>query len=57
MDNEIITIPQLCKELHISPTTAYKLTTTKELKSAKIGKERIIRRKDLEIFLEKKINE
>jgi len=36
-ENELLTIEQLCERLFISPTTAYKLLQSGEIKAFKIG--------------------
>lgn len=36
-NNQLITIEQLCEQLFISPTTAYKLLKSGEIKAFKIG--------------------
>ena len=37
IQNELITIEQLCERLFISPTTAYKLLQTGQIKAFKLG--------------------
>ncbi len=36
-ENELLTIEQLCERLFISPTTAYKLLQSGEIKAFKVG--------------------
>jgi excisionase family DNA binding protein len=36
-DNELLSIEQLCQRLFISPTTAYKLLQSGEIKAFKLG--------------------
>ncbi|MBE5954980.1 MAG: helix-turn-helix domain-containing protein [Lachnospiraceae bacterium] len=36
-EDQLITIEQLCEQLFISPTTAYKLLRTGEIKAFKLG--------------------
>lgn len=36
-NNELLSIEQLCDKLFISPTTAYKLLQTGEIKAFKLG--------------------
>lgn len=36
-ENELLSIEQLCERLFISPTTAYKLLQSREIKAFKVG--------------------
>ena len=36
-ENELLTVEQLCERLFISPTTAYKLLQSGEIRAFKIG--------------------
>lgn len=38
-ENELLSIEQLCERLFISPTTAYKLLQSGEIKGFKVGTE------------------
>ena len=40
-DNTLLTIDELCEQLFISPTTAYKLLQSGEIKSFKLGSYKI----------------
>ena len=37
IEEQLLTIDQLCEQLFISPTTAYKLLRTGEIKAFKVG--------------------
>ena len=42
--DELLSIDQLCERLFISPTTAYRLLQTGEIKAFKLGTWKIIKR-------------
>ncbi len=50
-NNDILTIQTLCTELSISKTTAYSLIKQKRIKSGKLGKKIIIKRTDLDDYV------
>ena len=56
MNQELLTIPDVCKELGIGRNTAYKLTKSKKLKSAKIGHRTLVTRNALNEYISKKID-
>lgn len=56
MNQELLTIPDICNELGIGKNTAYKLTKSKELKSAKIGHRTLVTRSALNEYISKKID-
>ena len=51
MNNDLLTVNDLCRELGVGKTTAYKLLKDKEIKSGRIGKKIVVRRKDLEAYI------
>lgn len=55
MNENLLTIEDLCKELGIGKNTAYKLTQSQEIKSAKIGHRTLITRNALNEYINKKI--
>ncbi len=57
MNSELLTVEDLCNELAIGKNTAYNLLKSKKIKSAKIGHHLIIRRKDLEKYIDKMMDE
>ena len=54
MNQNLLTIPDLCQELGIGKSTVYKLLKEKQIKSTKIGSRLIIRRDELEHYINKK---
>lgn len=52
MNPNIITIDELCKELDIGKTTAYKLIKSGELPSGKIGSKIVIHRNELDKYID-----
>lgn len=53
MNQNLLTIDDLCRELGIGRSTAYKLLKKKKIKSCKIGSRLIVKRKELERYIEK----
>lgn len=51
MNKDLLTVTDICHELGIGKTTAYKLIKTKKIKSGKIGQKILVRRKDLESYI------
>lgn len=57
MNDQLLTINDLCTELGIGKNTAYKLTTqTHQIKSAKIGQRILITRNSLDEYISNKID-
>ncbi len=56
MNSELLTIDDLCQELGIGKNTAYKLIKSHKLKSGKIGHRLLIRRKDLDAYIDHMID-
>jgi excisionase family DNA binding protein len=56
MNTELLTIDDLCHELGIGKNTAYKLIKSKKIKSAKIGRRLLIRRKDFTAYIDQMID-
>ena len=54
MNLNLLTIDDLCHELGIGRTTAYKLLKKKKIKSCKIGARLIVKREELERYIKKK---
>lgn len=53
MNGNLLTIKDLCKELGIGKNTAYKLVRENKIKGFKLGKNILIKREELEKFIEK----
>ena len=51
MNKDLLTVNDICGELGIGKTSAYKLIKTKKIKSGKIGQKILVRRKDLESYI------
>lgn len=56
MNENLLTVKDICDELGIGKTTAYRLIKEKVLHSGKIGKKIIIRRSDLNDYIEKSLS-
>lgn len=56
MNKELLTVNDICHELGIGKTTAYKLIKTKKIKSGKIGQKILVRRKELEAYISRMID-
>jgi excisionase family DNA binding protein len=53
MKNKLLTIEEICAELGIGKTTAYKLI--KNIKHVKIGRKILVPENELEAYVEKKM--
>lgn len=51
MNANLLTIEDLCHELGIGKTTAYKLIKDKKIKAAKVGNKLLISKKNLETYI------
>lgn len=51
MNSELLTIDDVCKELGIGKNTAYKLAKNGSLRFLKIGRRMIVRRQDLDAYI------
>ena len=56
MNKDLLTIEDVCRELGIGRNTAYKLLKKKKIKSCKIGARLIVKRQELERYIEKQIS-
>lgn len=54
MNQNLLTIDDICHELGIGRTTAYKLLKKKKIKSCKIGSRLIVTKEELKRYIEKK---
>lgn len=54
MNPNLLTIDDICQELGIGRSTAYKLLKKKKIKSCKIGSRLIVKKEELERYIEKK---
>lgn len=54
MNKNLLTVDDICQELGIGRSTAYKLLKKKKIKSSKIGSSLVIRKEELERYLEEK---
>jgi excisionase family DNA binding protein len=57
MTREYLSVDDVCKELDIGKTKAYQLIKDKKIKSCKVGKKIIIRKKDLDSYINKLVEE
>lgn len=57
MNENLITIPELCKELGIGRTTAYKMIRTGKLPHGHIGRKIVIHRSALNQFIANTTNQ
>ena len=57
MTREYLSVSDICNELHIGKTTAYQLIRDKKIKSCKVGKKIVIRKKDLDYYINKLVDE
>ena len=55
MNEDLLTIEDVCQELGIGKNTAYGLIKDKELKSAKVGKRHIVHRSELQKYITRTI--
>ena len=53
--NNLLTVSELCSELRISKTTAYKMLHNKVIDSLKIGKKILISRENLNKYINSQI--
>ncbi|MEY8392448.1 helix-turn-helix domain-containing protein [Lachnospiraceae bacterium 45-W7] len=53
MNKNLLTIEDVCRELGIGKSTAYKLLKTKKIKSCKIGSRLIVRKEELKRYIKK----
>lgn len=51
MNENLLTVNDICYELGIGKTTAYKLIKDKKIKSGRIGQKIVVHRKDLKKYI------
>lgn len=56
MNENLLTIEELCKELGIGRSKAYQLLKDKQIPSGKIGRRILIRRSDVDRYIDKILN-
>lgn len=56
MNENLLTIEELCKELGIGRSKAYQLLKDKQIPSGKIGRRILIRRSDMEQYIDRILN-
>lgn len=56
MNEKLLTIEELCKELGIGRSKAYQLLKDKQIPSGKIGRRILIRRSDMEQYIDRMMN-
>lgn len=54
MNQNLLSISDICKELGIGKSTAYKLLKSKQIKHGKIGSHLYVHRKELERYINTK---
>lgn len=52
MTTELLTIPQFCEAVKCGKTYAYQLLSAKKLPAVKLGKKTLIRRADMESYID-----
>ena len=57
MNEKVLTIEELCKELGIGRSKAYQLLKDKQIPSGKIGRRILIRRSDMDQYIDRILNE
>lgn len=57
MNEKLLTIEELCKELGIGRSKAYQLLKDKQIPSGKIGRRILIRRSDMDQYIDRILNE
>lgn len=57
MTREYLSVDDICKELDIGKTKAYQLIKDKKIKSCKVGKKIVIRKQDLDSYIDKLVEE
>lgn len=56
MNEKLLTIEELCKELGIGRSKAYQLLKDKQIPSGKIGRRILVRRSDMEQYIDRMMN-
>lgn len=56
MNENLLTIEELCKELGIGRSKAYQLLKDKQIPSGKIGRRILIRRSDVNQYIDRILN-
>lgn len=56
MNENLLTIEELCKELGIGRSKAYQLLRNKQIPSGKIGRRILIRRSDVDQYIDRILN-
>lgn len=57
MNEKLLTIEELCKELGIGRSKAYQLLKDKQIPSGKIGRRILVRRSDMDQYIDRILNE
>jgi len=55
MNKNLCTVEDICKELGIGKNSAYKLLKQKKIKSCKLGARLVVKRSELEKYIESKL--
>lgn len=56
MNENLLTIEELCKELGIGRSKAYQLLKDKQIPSGKIGRRILVRRSDVDQYIDRILN-
>lgn len=56
MNEKLLTIEELCKELGIGRSKAYQLLKDKQIPSGKIGRRILVRRSDVDQYIDRILN-
>jgi excisionase family DNA binding protein len=54
-DSILLSVPQVCELTNLGETTVYALITSRELRSIKVGRRRLVPRRDLEGWIATKM--
>lgn len=57
MNSNLLTIEDICHELGIGKTTAYKLLKKEKIKSCKIGSKLVVKKEALEAYIDSLLND
>ena len=57
MNDQLLTIKDLCRELAIGKNTAYELCRKKKINAIRLGRRFIIRKRDLDRYIDKMMDD
>jgi excisionase family DNA binding protein len=56
MNENLLTVDDICHELGIGKTSVYKLLKDKKIKSAKIGSRLVVKKSELKRYIDKQLS-